>query len=111
MRFHRLFPFGNDFRRGHIDEQWSYISRFGVGSDRVIKELLNCVNGQVANFSNPAITRQSRRIAHELSQSPMIGMLVLHQAWRENDTGLQTANDTGELNRVRGADFQMRVTI
>src|ERR1051326_7384196 len=66
---------------------------------------------RASQFRESAVTRESRGIAHELAEPPVIRMLVLHEAWREDESRTNPANDRGEFDGVRGADLEMRITV
>ena len=111
VRFHRCGPSVENVRRGDINQHRSDVGRLGFGRYRVIKQLLNRMRRQVAQFLDAAITGQPAGIAHQLSQPRMIGMLIFDQARREHDARPHAADDARQFDCVSRANFKMRIAV
>ena len=62
-------------------------------------------------FLDAAVTGEPAGVAHELSQPWMIGVLVLHQARREDNARPNPPDDTCQFDGVGQANFKVRITV
>ena len=64
-----------------------------------------------AQFFQAAEASQPGGIAHQFSQTPVIGMLIFDQTWGEHRAWTNAADNFRQFNGVSGAKFQMSITV
>ena len=111
VRRHGRGPGLDDLPGGNINQDRRDVSRFGVGSQRVIEQLANTVRSRSPQFGDSAVTGEARRVTRETAQARMIRVLILDETGRKKDLRPKSPNDGGHFHRVRRLDLQARVPI
>src|SRR5580765_5579638 len=100
MQLHSGSPGSNDFGAGHVNEDGSYVPRLCFGSYCVEQELLDGMRGRIPEFFHSGVTREPRGVAHQASQPPMIGMLVLNYSGTEDNSRFHSSYNSSQLDGV-----------
>ena len=96
---------------GDIDQHGRQISRLSIARRGIIKKLGDRMRRKIGKLLHAAVSGQTGGVANQSSEFGMIRMLVLDEARRKNDSRPRSADNAGELDRVRDADFEMGIAI
>ena len=102
MAFHQFHPALK--LRSDIDAQAdSIVRRLGLGRDRILEMMFDCVRGLFVQFAETTVAGQSSRMATKLTNDNVIGMLIADRGRREQDIGpfLPDSPRDGEIVRGR----------
>ena len=64
-----------------------------------------------AQFLDPAVTGEPAGIAHQLSESRMVRMLIFNQARREDNARPHAPNDACQFDGVSNTNFKVRIAV
>ncbi len=108
MAFHQFHPARKMF--ADIDPEGApIVGRFGAGRDRIFQVMLDRVGREIAQFPQPAVAREARRVAAKMTNDDVIGMLLRRSDGTEQNVWARGSDLPRDRNVIDRRNLQMTI--